>query len=109
MFHEITNNSDKFKTCFSSAKTFDQQSEDWKQFFFADVNKVFKKIRITNKVKKTEIVELMEKRSELKQKLQISSADEHESVNQKINEIKVKFQTCPQKRVMKKLRIPFKL
>ena len=94
---------------FFFCKTFDQQSEDWKQFLFADVNKVFKKIRITNKVKKTEIVELMEKRSELKQKQQISSPDEHESIEQKINEIESKVQTCPQKRVMKKLRIPFKL
>ena len=109
VFHKITNISAKYRNCFSTFKPFDQQSEEWKSFFFSDVNKAFKKIRITNKVKKSEVVELMEKRSELKQKLKVFDSDKQQSIEQEIDELEIRISNLSSKENYERLRIHFRV
>ena len=86
-FHQITSFSEKYKKCFKSNKPFNEQAEDWKTFLFSDVKKSFNKIRISNKVRKTETVQLMEKRMEMKQKCKIVDIEERDNLEIKIEEI----------------------
>ena len=67
-FKNLTSNTDAFSKCFENNLSFEEQASKWRKVLDDHFHKSFKKIRITNKIKKksSEIQDLMDKRSKLK-------------------------------------------
>ena len=66
--------------CFDNDMKFEDQAFKWRKVLNNHFHKAFKKIRISSKVKKkkSEITELMDKRSQLKKKIDLTENEEEE-------------------------------
>ena len=83
LFKMLTSNTKDFTNCFKNELSFDEQTTKWRQVLENFFRKSFKKIRITNNLKKktSEINTLMERRRALKKKDVIDDNEEEELVN----------------------------
>ena len=72
-----------FRICFDNDMEFEEQASKWRKVLNTYFHRAFKKIRISSKVKKkkSEINDLMNKRSKLKKKEVIEEDDEQEIFN----------------------------
>ena len=80
LFKTLTSNTEDFTNCFNNDLSFEEQTRKWRQVLETFFQKSFKKIRITNKQKKTnsEINTLMERRRTLKKKEVLDDKEEEE-------------------------------
>ena len=74
-FKNILNTENNLTRCFENNDDLEDQCESWLQEFNQICQRSFKKVRVTNKVRVTEISKLFEKRSELVQKLKAKPED----------------------------------
>ena len=89
-FKQLTTNTTDFSNCFKNELEFEDQANQWKRVLKNYFYKAFKKVRVTNKqkVKKSEIDVLLDRRKKLKNRQLISEKDEDEidEIEQKISE-----------------------
>ena len=80
IFKDLTSDTNEFSTCFEGKGKIEEEAGKWRKVLEKFFHRAFKKIRITNKVKikKTEINDLMNRRSQLKKKGEIEEKDEEE-------------------------------
>ena len=73
VFKKLTSNTNEFSKCFENNLTFEAQAKKWRRVLDSFFHKSFKKIRISNKIRKrkSEIGDLMEKRQKFKKKQNI--------------------------------------
>ena len=74
-FRNILNTENNLARCFENADDLETQCESWLRELNNIFRRCFKKIRVTNKVRVTETSELLDKRSELIQKLKLNPDD----------------------------------
>ena len=79
-FKGLTSNTNEFSKCFDNNLNFEEQTTKWRNVLEDFFHKSFKKIRITNKTKKkkSEIHDLMDRRSKLKKKENLKEDDEQD-------------------------------
>ena len=68
LFKNLTTNTKDFLECFENSLKFEEQASKWKKLLNDYFHKAFKKIRISNKnkIKSSDIKELIQKRKHLK-------------------------------------------
>ena len=83
-FKILTSQTTEFSSCFDNKMKFEDQALKWRKVLDNHFQKAFKKIRISSKVKKkkkSEITELMDKRSKLKKKIELTEDEEEEMLS----------------------------
>ena len=70
-FKKITTNTENHSKCFSGGLSLEIESKRWEKSLKASLAKSFKKVRLSGKMKKTELKIAVEKRSELRNKLKV--------------------------------------
>ena len=80
IFKELTTNTTDFSSCFENNFSLEDQANNWKNVLNDYFHKAFKKVRVTskNKVKKSVVNDLLERRRKLKSKQVVSERDEEE-------------------------------
>ena len=95
LFKNLTTNTTDFSKCFENNLKFEEQAAEWKKVLNEYFHKAFKKVRLSNKnrVKRSDLKELMEKRNQLK----------NEMVPRKLLKmLKLKLQSFVRKRIRRK-------
>ena len=82
-FKKLTSNTTDFSSCFANDLAFEDQAKNWKKVLKDYFFKSFKKVRVTNKqkVKNSEINNLLNRRKKLKSKQNMSEKDDDEMEN----------------------------
>ena len=88
-FYNLTSETSKLSKCFINDELFSTQAKKWKSTINSFFHKSFKKIRVTNKKKVTELSILFDERSKLKIKL--SEKVDDEELDNEIDEIESKI------------------
>ena len=76
LFHRNTSNRLELLQCFNNENSVVHQGDKWFQVLNNIFHESFSKIRITNKVKETEVSKLMKQRTDLKSRKDVSIQDE---------------------------------
>ena len=88
IFKKVTTNTNNHSKCFSDDLPLNIQTKKWEKSLKASLAKSFKKVRLSGKVKKTELKIALEKRSELRNKLKhVADNIELAGVNDEIENI----------------------
>ena len=96
---------DKLSKCFDNNFSLKSQVSQWEKYFKECIAQSFKKIRITEHKKETEIQMLMEKRIKLRNisKL-LQDEDELEEINEEIHNIEIKLSNLVSEENTKKVK-----
>ena len=89
-FYEITNNTNLLSNCFQKDGNFPTQAGKWFKTLKGTFHKAFRKIRHTNKNKRTKVSEILEERRKMIKKLKNCPDDEAEDLQDALNEIENK-------------------
>ena len=89
LFKDLTTKTTEFSKCFENDLNFEEQANNWKKVLKSHFYKAFKKVRVSNKnrIPKSEIQELMEKRKTLRKRNSEDTDDTIDEIDHKIAEI----------------------